>query len=190
MSGCTQLSEKLNSADQAINWQQHLTQVSQLSHWYIEGRVGIKTDKQSGSASLFWQQAGEYFEMRIVAPFGRGTYILKGSPTLVQMQGPKNLFLTATTAEELLKQELGWSVDLQGLQYWVRGVPTPDVAHDLQLDNAGRLHFLQQAGFNIDINRYADVGGLQLPDKLQIESANLRLKLLINRWDLSTKIQT
>ena len=186
MSACTQLPEKISDSEQTANWQQHLQQVSQLSHWYIEGRVGIKTDKQNGSASLFWQQVGDNYEMRIIAPLGQGTYVLTGSPARVEMKGPKDLFLVATTPEELLQKGLGWSIDLQGLRYWIRGLPTPDVAHNLKLDGLGRLSVLQQSGFDVEIERYAEVEELDLPKKLKIENTNLRLKLLIQRWDIST----
>ncbi len=123
--------------------------------------------------------------MRIVAPLGQGTYILTGSPEVVQMAGPDELLLTANTAEELKMQGLGWSVNLQGLRYWVRGLPQPDIAfNSLELDDKGRLDSIEQSGFNIDIQRYVEVGSQVLPEKIVISGRDVQLKLIIKNWQL------
>ena len=123
--------------------------------------------------------------MRIVAPLGQGTYILTGSPSRVQMSGPDELLLTAATAEELMLIGLGWSVDLQGLRYWVRGLPKPNTTlAEMQLDGQGRLDSLQQSGFNIDIERYTTVAEYTLPEKLLINNGDLQLKVLIKQWQI------
>ncbi len=185
LSGCTRLPEKLSDTEQASLWLQHQIDVNQVLSWYINGRVGIKTDQQSGSASIFWQQTGANYEMRIVAPLGQGTYIFTGSPEGVQMRGPDELLLFADTPEELMQTGLGWSVDLRGLRYWVRGIPAPDMAYkQLSLDGSGRLGYLDQSGFSIEIQRYATVEDLVLPEKLVINSPDLQLKMLIKNWEL------
>ncbi len=185
LSGCTRLPEKLSETEQASRWLQHQLEINQIFSWYINGRVGIKTDQQSGSASIFWQQAGGNYEMRIVAPLGQGTYVFKGSPEGVQMRGPDELLLSAETPEELMQTGLGWSVDLRGLRYWVRGIPAPDTEYNqLVLDELGRLGYLDQSGFSIEIQRYANVDKFALPEKLLIRSPGLQLKMLIKNWEL------
>lgn len=183
--GCAQVPEMPSQAEQADRWFAHQRNIGRISNWFIDGRVGIKTEQQSGSASLFWRQNGNSFEMRIVAPLGQGTYILSGSPAGVQMRGPDNLLLTADTPEELMQIGLGWSVDLRGLRYWVRGLPEPDKAFQgLQLDAYGRLGSLDQSGFSVEIQRYADVEQYVLPEKLLIKNPDLQLKMVIKRWEL------
>lgn len=185
LGGCAQVPERPALEEITPLWLEHQQQVGQLSSWDINGRIGIRTADQSGTASLFWRQQGASYEMRIVAPFGQGTYILTGSPSRVQMSGPDDLLLTAGTAEELMLTGLGWSVDLQGLRYWVRGLPQPGNAFaNLELDAKGRLDSLQQSGFNIDIERYATVDKYNLPEKLLIENDELQLKVLIKRWQI------
>ncbi len=185
LGGCAQVPERPAPEELAPLWLEHRQQVGQLSNWDINGRIGIRTADQSGTASLFWRQQGASYEMRIVAPLGQGTYILTGSPSRVQMSGPDDLLLTAGTAEELMVKGLGWSVDLQGLRYWVRGLPQPEnVFENLELDADGRLDSLQQSGFNIDIERYATVDKYTLPEKLLIENGELQLKVLIKRWQI------
>lgn len=183
--GCAQVTERPDRDELTQLWLEHQQQVGQITNWDINGRIGIRTAEKSGTASLFWRQQGASYEMRIVAPFGQGTYILTGSPSRVQMSGPDELLLTAGTAEELMLTGLGWSVDLQGLRYWVRGLPQPENAFaDLELDGEGRLDSLRQSGFNIDIERYATVETYTLPEKLLIKNGELQLKVLINQWQI------
>lgn len=185
LAGCARAPAKLSEPEQADRWLDHQQDVATLSSWFIDGRVGIKTSRQSGSASLFWQQDEAHYEMRIVAPLGQGTFILRGSPNGVQMRGPDDLLLTAETPEKLMQKGLGWSVNLQGLRYWVRGLPQPETAYrNLQLDGYGRMSFLEQSGFRIEVQRYADVGAFALPEKLLIKSIDLQLKMLIKRWEI------
>ena len=151
----------------------------------MDGRIGIKSEVQSGTASLFWRQQDSNYNLRIVAPFGQGTYLLSGTTDRVQMSGPDNLLLTAGSAEELMNIALGWSVNLQGLRYWVRGLPNPESEYSaMRLDNKGRLQSIKQAGFNIDFQRYAIYDDYELPEKILIKSSELQLKLLIKRWQI------
>ena len=185
LSGCTQLPEKPSEADQISLWLEHQIAVGQIYSWDISGRVGIKTDRDSGSATLHWHQFGSDFEMRIIAPLGQGTYIFRGSPAGVVMLGPDNVVITADNPEQLMLDALGWSVNLAGMQYWIRGIPEPDTTYSkLSLDGYGRLGYLDQAGFSIEIQRYAELEKFSLPEKLTIKSDDLQLKMVIKSWEL------
>lgn len=164
-------------------WLEHQLAMSGITSWNLKGRLGVKNEKESGSATLLWDQSFANYELRVLAPLGQGTYILKGSRDGVIMQGPKQMFRMASTAEQLLYEELGWKVHLRGLKYWVRGIPEPYMIYSgLELDEQGRLTNMQQSGFDIRILRYADHNGVSLPEKLVIESDFIRLKLIIKSW--------
>ena len=185
LSGCSQLPEKLSETDQASRWLEHQITVSQIYSWDINGRVGIKTDKDSGSATIHWHQLGPNYEMRIIAPLGQGTYIFRGSPEGVVMQGSDGSVLVAENPEQLMQESLGWSVNLEGMQYWIRGIPEPETGYSkLSLDGYGRLGYLNQSGFIIEVQRYVDLEKASLPEKLTIKNDNLQLKLVIKNWEI------
>ena len=185
VSGCSQLPEVQTDIDPAPYWLEHQLAVNQIYSWDINGRVGIKTDKQNGTATLYWHQFGSNYELRIIAPLGQGTYILRGSPAGVVMQGPDGKVYSANRPEELMQAGLGWSVNLDGLQYWVRGIPKPDTSYsELSLDKKGRLNYLTQSGFSIEVQRYTDLEQVSLPEKLMIKSDDLQLKMIIQNWEL------
>lgn len=185
VSGCSQTPEIQTEIDPTPYWLEHQLAVNQIHSWNINGRVGIKTDKQNGSAVLYWHQYDTNYELRIIAPLGQGTYILRGSPAGVVMQGPDGKIYSANNPEELMQAGLGWSVNLEGLQYWVRGIPRPGVSYsELSLDAKGRLDYLNQSGFSIDVERYTELDNVSLPGKLLIKSDSLQLKMIIQSWEI------
>jgi outer membrane lipoprotein LolB len=165
-------------------WLEHQITINGINSWNISGRLAVKNEKESGTATLLWDQSFANYELRVIAPLGQGTYILKGTRDGVVMQGPKNKFTMAKTAEQLLYEALGWKVYLNGLKYWIRGVPDPYMIYsELSLDEKGRLTNMQQSGFNVSVLRYTDHNGISLPEKLVIESNDIRLKLIIKSWE-------
>ena len=182
--GCAQAPEKLNQ-ENSSRWLEHQLDINAIESWHIRGRVAIKNDNESGTLTLHWNQEKNNYELRFIAPFGQGTYILTGSADGVIMQGTDNNVLTATTPEQLMQDVLGWSVHLNGLKYWVRGIPEPDVNHgQILLDQEGRLANMNQAGFNVSITRYTNHNGISLPEKLSIRNDSIQLKLIIQNWNI------
>lgn len=167
-------------------WLEHQLKINSITSWNINGRLAVKNDKDSGTATLLWNQSFANYELRVIAPLGQGTYILKGTRDGVIMQGPDNKFSMAMTAEQLLYEQLGWKLHLNGLKYWIRGVPEPYMSFSaLVLDEQGRLTHMKQSGFDIKITRYTDHNGFSLPEKLVIESEDIRVKLVIQDWKTS-----
>ena len=185
ISGCSQLPERLTESNSS-RWLEHQVALSVIESWNIKGRIAIKNNKESGTLTLHWkQQDPTVYELRFIAPFGQGTYLLSGSEAGVSMTGPKQLYLTAASAEELIYRSLGWSVDLKGLKYWVRGMPEPGVRHNqLLLDEQGRLVDMEQSGFHINVGRYTELNGVSLPEKLSVKNEDVQLKLVIQSWEI------
>ena len=182
LSACSS-SPKIDSGLKSQLWLEHQLVVSGINSWKIKGRIAVKNDKESGTATLHWNQNHSNFELRVVAPLGQGTYILKGTPDGVIMQDPKKNVMMAETPEKLLYEGLGWDISLDGLVYWVRGIPDPNIDFSqLLLDDKGRLSNMKQSGFKISVLRYTDYNGVSLPEKIFIESDNIQLKLIIQNW--------
>ncbi|MBL1143040.1 MAG: outer membrane lipoprotein LolB [Proteobacteria bacterium] len=184
LSACTQ-APKIDSGTKTELWLEHQISTSAIQSWNIKGRIAVKNEKESGTVTLFWNQFLSNYELRFVAPLGQGTYILTGSPGGVVMKAPKNKIFEAENAEQLLRDGLGWDVHLNGLKYWVRGLPEPDIKYSgLLLDEQGRLKNMEQSGFNVKVSRYTEQDGMSLPEKLTIKSDNIQLKVIIQSWQI------
>ena len=185
LSACATQLPKIDSGLKSQLWLEHQIAVSAIQSWNIKGRMAVKNEKESGTVTLLWNQFLSNYELRFIAPLGQGTYILTGSPGGVAMKGPKNKTMRAETPEQLLRDELGWDVHLNGLRYWIRGLPEPDMKYSkLLLDNKGRLTNIEQSGFNVSVSRYTEQGSVSLPEKLTIKSDKIQLKVVIQNWEI------
>ena len=54
------------------------------------------------------------------------------------------------------------------------------------LDDAGRATRISQAGWEINLERYREFDELDLPSRVELLTRDLKVKLLIKRWKLSS----
>jgi len=168
-----------------VFWAQHQQQASTLSNWNIMGKLGIRTAKQSNSARINWQQLNRAFDIRITSLLGQGVATLTGTTgdTHIKLAGHGEF--NSSNPEALLLRELGWTLPINALNYWVRGIPDPDNEAFYQLNEQGLLDTLQQAGWQLSFSRYQALDSHTLPSKIRLQQGDITLTLLIKRWALS-----
>lgn len=166
-------------------WLQHQLDITAVTDWKLTARIGIQTKNQGVSATLHWQQTFSNYDLRFIAPLAQGSYLFTGSPNRVTMATPDEKVYQADNAETLMQSSLGYSVYLNGLQYWVRGIPEPGRQfNQLSLDESGRLLYMKQSDFSVSILRYAELDGISLPEKLVIRGDDVELRIIIQQWDI------
>ena len=184
LSGCAGLTshETLSGQGNPAQWQAHKTQASQLNGWQISGKVGIRSPRESGSATLFWLQRQDYFDIRLAGPMGRGAARLTGRPGAVSLDAPNQGQFQAESAEALLQQQLGGSLPVAPLFGWIRGLPAEDSKSRLTLDSESRLAKLEQDDWQVEYLSYAEQNGYWLPERMKLHGANLDITLVIKDW--------
>ncbi|ALP54382.1 hypothetical protein Tel_15185 [Candidatus Tenderia electrophaga] len=180
------ISPPVSIEQRAAEWQAQRRALAQLERWSFSGRVAVK-DKQSDSwsAALAWQQRGDSYDIRLSGAFGRQAARLFGRPGYAVIETGAQAALSASSVEMLMQEQLGWSVPVQGFKHWLVGAPAPGMIDRYALDAAGRLAELQQSGWQIRYSRYQRVADLDLPRKLELENPRLRIRLVIDDWDLA-----
>lgn len=174
------------SGDTALQraWRTHQAKLATLQHWSLTGRVAIQTESEGWSATLRWTQHEDTYSMRLISPFGQGSYELQGGADGVVMRTADNQILVAEDAEVLMLQNLGWSIPVTGLRYWVRGIPEPGQPVDnIVLNDEGYMTDLQQSGWRVSVLRYVQDGDLTLPEKLFMHNAKFKVRLVVQNWD-------
>ncbi|MFZ2321455.1 MAG: lipoprotein insertase outer membrane protein LolB [Pseudomonas sp.] len=184
LSGCAGLTshETLSGQGNPAQWQTHKAQASQLNGWQISGKVGIRSPRESGSATLFWLQRQDYFDIRLAGPMGRGAARLTGRPGAVSLDTANQGQLQAESAEALLQQQLGWSLPVAHLFWWIRGLPAEDSKSRLILDSESRLAKLEQDDWQVEYLSYVQQNGYWLPERMKLHGANLDITLVIKDW--------
>ena len=188
ISGCSQITvkERVEGAGDPNLWKTHKAQVSPVDSWQINGKIGVKAVKngetQSGSATLYWLQRQDYYDIRLAGPLGRGATRLTGSPAGVELEVANQGRYRAATPEALLEQHLGWQLPVGRLLWWVRGLPEPKSRSAITLDNQGRLASLTQDEWRVQYLSYAQHEAYWLPERIQLQGPDLNLTLVIKQW--------
>ena len=163
-------------------WKTHRAQLEPLDRWILQGKIGIRSPQESGSGTLFWLQRRAYYDIRLSGPLGRGATRIQGDRNSTTLEVAGRPTVSASSAEDLVAEKIGWHLPVDQLLWWVRGLPAPDSASRLQLDSQSRLGRLSQSGWTVEYSRYQQVDGLELPQRLQISGHDLLLTLVITDW--------
>lgn len=154
-----------------------------MNSWQAQGVVGIIRNHAKGfSGSFNWAQRGDSYSLNIYGPLGAGSVHIDGTPNRVTMVDSKNHHASASDAESLMQRQLGVSLPVSNLYYWMRGVPTPNNPAEKQFDSQHHLVTLQQDGWVITYQNYITVNGTALPYSVVLVSADMRVKFVIKQW--------
>ena len=85
-------------------------------------------------------------------------------------------------AERDLYWRYGWTIPIASLRFWALGIPDPADPAVTELDEDGRLARLQQRGWSVEISRYREGGGQQMPRILSATNPDTRVRMVIDRW--------
>ena len=163
-------------------WSAHKQQLTRLDGWQISGKVGIRAPKESGSATLFWLQRQDYYDIRLSGPLGRGAARLTGRPGNVLLEVANQGRYEAPTPEALLGEQLGWSLPVSHLVWWVRGLPAPGSKSRVTLNGDSRLANLEQDGWKIEYLSYTEQNGFWLPERVKLHGPDLDVTLVVKDW--------
>lgn len=161
-----------------------LRSAKELTQWQIQGKVGITTTDDRLNANLEWQQQNQAYTIGLSGPFGQGRANLEGNDHSITLTTGNELF-KGRSAEDLMQQQLGWSVPVQHFVYWARGLPSPLAKITaIEYDDTGALSTLAQDGWLIDISRYRAVQDWRLPGRLSAKTDNLSLVMVVKEWQV------
>jgi outer membrane lipoprotein LolB len=166
-------------------WLLHQQRVSAQNHWLMQGRVAIRYGDEGGQGLLHWRQDDESYDLRFYDALNRLQLHIEGDAQGVLLHSRNQETRQAADAETLMQQYLGWSVPVNALRYWVRGLPEPELPVDESQLTNNRLLQLSQGDWRIQYQRYEEIDGIWLPDLLKIEAPTLRIKLVVEKWSLS-----
>lgn len=103
----------------------------------INGKIGVTTPQQTGSAFYTWGQNGNAFAIDLAGALNAGQTLIRYNGQTATLTNDKGT-LTATNPEELLFKATKWQAPISQLPYWIMGQSAPsDTAN--QNDPQNRL---------------------------------------------------
>lgn len=132
------------------------------NNFNLQGKIGVKTSGQSGSAFFTWVQQQDEFDIELSGILGVGKTQISGIPGQVTLNSAKTGLIQAETPEELLERATGWQAPITHLVDWVQAKPATTQAKISKDESNRPIQFLED-GWTVDLSYNAQA---QLPNKL------------------------
>jgi outer membrane lipoprotein LolB len=149
-----------------------------LRQWSLEGRLALSTGKDSWSATMAWQHEPELERIKLSGPLGQGATLIRLSKEGVVIDRGGNNVQTSTNPEQFITQQLGMAVPIRSLRYWIVGMPEPNLAVFETEDG------FKQGQWLVKYKEMQAVGSQLLPRKMTVINDQIRLKVMIDQWNL------
>jgi len=192
LAGCVTTVPELASVDTPA-WQARQVRITALENWELSGRVVLQTKKEGWHLNLNWKRQAQQQQLDLAGPLNKGHIRVEQDRDQVILIDANQRQYTSDTIQNLIYETTGWLLPIESLVYWVRGIPEPASINRVQLDEQGRLRYLEQSGWFVEYANYVAVNGHDLPDRIFLTrsatAANhglptVKVKLAVNQWRL------
>lgn len=160
------------------------SELTAVESWSLRARIAVSDARDGGSGSLRWSTEGPDSHMSFHGALGRGAWRLSSNPGGARLELADGSVYEARTVTELARLQLGWSVPVESLGWWVRGLQAPGDAERRLLDVDGVPTSIVQHGWTIEFGGRRDVNGVPMPDRVTARQGERRVKLVIREWSL------
>ena len=171
------------SSERDTAWQAHARDLARFQTWSMVGSLVVRSKDDASRVTLRWRQKRASYHLRITTLLGAGVLELEGSEAGVEARFADGRRVRAESPEALLEEEVGWSVPLGGLRYWMVGAPAPGRAGGtMEIDSEGRLARLEQSGWTVIYEKYRSLDGLALPARVRFSNGSVGGTVAVRRW--------
>ncbi|EDY86895.1 outer membrane lipoprotein LolB [gamma proteobacterium HTCC5015] len=168
-----------------LAWQDRL---SRVEAWNIEGRAAVTTADDSGTVSVFWDQAPDAFRLRMAGPFGAGSLDIRSDEQGVFMQDSDGNTRRAATAEGLVWMQTGWEIPISDMRAWILGAVGDPENPSVRVDQYGHTLAFDSGEWHVQIPEYTETQFqgelLAVPRKVFLQSPYIKIKMIVSDWSV------
>lgn len=174
-------------AERSSDWISQRTALEELDSWQLRGRVNVRYNEESDTPSIDWMQQNVEYHIRLWGTFNVGTTVIVGRPGYVTLEQGGDV-LTASSAENLILQQLGYELPVSYLEYWIKGIPAPGSQADLRFNELNQLVALVQDGWTVSYFDLRQYDNLSLPRRVDVtrNQNDIRLRFFRLNWELDS----
>lgn len=158
-------------------------QLEAQPHWALQGRVAVRQGSDGGSGQLDWEVEPDLLQLSLRAPVSGQGWRLRVAPEGARLDGLESGPRQDQDADRLLREAVGWDLPLAQLTRWVRGMRGSPAA-ELSFDDAGLPSRMFDCGWVIDYRGWDRSMDPPLPRRIEAESAEHRIRLLVRAWQV------
>ncbi len=185
LAGCARPSIESDASARAV-WEAQQQLLRGVDRWDLHARAALRVEGGAYQVGIRWRRGPGLFTLLLEAPFGQGVIRIDSLPFGGYELGlPDGQRFAGDSPDVLLEEVTGWSLPVNGLEYWIRGLPHPGSDYRHRSNRDGRARWIRQDDWSIDyIDYFADNDATNagLPRRIDLERRQIRLKLVIERW--------
>ena len=185
VSGCVSLRVPTTTTHfQTMTPQQRALALAKINQWKIEGALSIvQANQQPEIANYQWQQlALQNYHIVISSALNLYRVVIDSHHNIVTLSKNGTFVASAKTPKQLMQKAVGWSLPISAMQYWIKGLPSPQKKFVAKYDGFGHLIFLQQSGWTLHYQAYQTQWTIDLPQMITLQRPGLYAKVVIRRW--------
>lgn len=187
LAGCTSVPESITS----VEWQTHEKKLETIQDFQVTGKLGYIGPDQRQNLNFFWKHSPAFSQLRLTTLLGQTALNLTITPQGAKVETYDDQVLSARHANQLIYRLTGLMMPVEHMPDWLLGLPTD--ADTFQLSPANTLQTLNkqigQNDWNIAYQLYSDVEWhkqtLPLPNKLKLSTSDVKINLLITKWNIT-----
>jgi outer membrane lipoprotein LolB len=149
----------------------------------VAGRLSARHGGDALTANFRWRHASQRDELELASPLGQTVALLTGDGSNVRLQAADGRVLTASDWSALTAQGLGWPLPVDGLAFWIQGVPRPGSAFSTEMGDDGRVALLRQDGWTVVYHAYTQAAAPDSrPSRMALSYPDVELRIVVDSW--------
>lgn len=152
-----------------------------LDSWKFEGRLALRSASASETPNISWHHNGNNEALHLSGPLGQGAVAIRLSDGRIEIDRGDGDVDVSDHPDELIRSRVGFPVPVAALRYWVLGLP--EAGQNYEADDDG----FRQSGWTVRYSQWMRVGSVEMPQKINVHNADLKLKLIIDQWVLGSE---
>ena len=172
LSGC--VSVPLNIEDQQVDFA-------------VQGKLVVFRADKKTALRLFWRQNQGVYQIDVWGSLGQGRVQLRGDAQEMKVFRGDDV-IAAGEPQQVMEAQLGWSLPVAAIPYWLFGQPLPQqrFTTDLGAVQKGQVQF-SQLGWSVRAQLDLGDGGnsesqLPTPVQLNLSRGDIRARLFVSKF--------
>jgi outer membrane lipoprotein LolB len=149
----------------------------------LTGRLSVRHGDHALAAGFHWTHERERDELELSSPLGQTIARLSSDASGVRLQSSDGRIETASDWTSLTTRALGWPLPVEGLAFWIQGLPREGAPAAVERGSDGMLSTLRQDGWSVVYQAFERGGdGVSRPQRLTLDYPEVELRIAVDSW--------
>ena len=184
----TSCASRNNTQFKSQTWSENKKNISSIKNYSAKGKFAYVSSQNSFSAYFSILQTNSNMTIEATNLIGINLFTIKITKNEISFYSDKaNFNGPINEANNRLKTETGLTFPVSKIKYWVLGLPNQN--NDIIFNKDNLVYLLTSKNGNKDswkvrYDKYQFINGYPLPETININNKNVKIKLVINSWDI------